>query len=606
MRNRATLLSSIKHTWIHGYLEKAVPFGMPLELEFSLAPDASDSRPWKTTLETPDHPFLNKDIIDFFDETGQASLLILGEPGAGKTITLLNLARILIERAERESNFPVPIILNLSSWTPERSSLVEWVVEELFVQYAVARTLAREFVKQENLLFLFDGLDELPFDSRVECISALNEFRLGFKLTSMIVSCRTHAYEELPLRLQVENAIRIHPLSNEQVDKYLRQSGWGLPDRQEIQNNDILREFSHSPLMLSLMGSVYKDSSVIGDNLTLSENPLDALFDTYVKQMYQQRYIEDYTLEQITHWLSWLGKKMSIYGHVIFYLDQIQPQWLDMSSNEERLYRYGVGAIGGLLCACLFSIVGWMIFISTASTVNIWIGITIGGCIGFLSGSLIATHDLKIVRPFEHLTWSWENAISWSKQGSRSTLKFCLLGSFLGGLVAGIIIEPQVTIIPSLVLGISIGGLGGIVGGLVFGLSSNQPQMRTTPYHSFRLSFKNFFAIGTIFGLLWSVLLSVLFAVFFGVKYGLLLGVGSGTIIGLLFGLLFGGNAVIRHFIIRLVQFRKNYGPLKYITFLNFAANSNYLQQVGGGYIFIHRSLMEYFADHFPSQDNTQ
>jgi hypothetical protein len=36
--------------------------------------------------------------------------------------------------------------------------------------------------------------------------------------------------------------------------------------------------------------------------------------------------------------------------------------------------------------------------------------------------------------------------------------------------------------------------------------------------------------------------------------------------------------------------------PLRYVRFLDHAARLNLLHKVGGGYIFIHRSLQEYFA----------
>jgi len=37
--------------------------------------------------------------------------------------------------------------------------------------------------------------------------------------------------------------------------------------------------------------------------------------------------------------------------------------------------------------------------------------------------------------------------------------------------------------------------------------------------------------------------------------------------------------------------------PLNFVRFLDYAANDlNFLQKVGGGYIFIHRMLLEYFA----------
>jgi hypothetical protein len=36
--------------------------------------------------------------------------------------------------------------------------------------------------------------------------------------------------------------------------------------------------------------------------------------------------------------------------------------------------------------------------------------------------------------------------------------------------------------------------------------------------------------------------------------------------------------------------------PLNYVGFLNYAAERVFLQKVGGGYIFIHRLLLEHFA----------
>jgi hypothetical protein len=42
--------------------------------------------------------------------------LILGKPGGGKTTTLLELAEALIERAEGDSDAPIPVILELSTW----------------------------------------------------------------------------------------------------------------------------------------------------------------------------------------------------------------------------------------------------------------------------------------------------------------------------------------------------------------------------------------------------------------------------------------------------------------------------------------------------------
>jgi len=58
-------------------------------------------------------------IVDVFDEMGQ-NLLVLGEPGSGKTTMLLELARDTIARAEKDSDEPIPVVFNLSSWTDSK------------------------------------------------------------------------------------------------------------------------------------------------------------------------------------------------------------------------------------------------------------------------------------------------------------------------------------------------------------------------------------------------------------------------------------------------------------------------------------------------------
>jgi hypothetical protein len=60
--------------------------------------------------------------------------------------------------------------------------------------------------------------------------------------------------------------------------------------------------------------------------------------------------------------------------------------------------------------------------------------------------------------------------------------------------------------------------------------------------------------------------------------------------------LLAGGKACIRHFMLRLILFKQGYVPWNYARFLDYATKRLFMQKVGGGYIFIHRMLMEHFA----------
>jgi hypothetical protein len=85
---------------------------------------------------------------------------------------------------------------------------------------------------------------------------------------------------------------------------------------------------------------------------------------------------------------------------------------------------------------------------------------------------------------------------------------------------------------------------------------------------------------------------------YFGLRYGL----GCGLIVWLILGLHLGSAYVIEHYALRLMLWLKGYTPLNFVKFLDHCAKLIFLKKVGGGYIFIHRMLLEYFAD-IPTQD---
>jgi hypothetical protein len=70
-------------------------------------------------------------------------------------------------------------------------------------------------------------------------------------------------------------------------------------------------------------------------------------------------------------------------------------------------------------------------------------------------------------------------------------------------------------------------------------------------------------------------------------------------LVGLLGGLVSGVNSGIvclRHLMLRLILWQHKYIPWNLARFLNYATERILLQKVGSGYIFIHRLLLEHFA----------
>ncbi len=69
-----------------------------------------------------------------------------------------------------------------------------------------------------------------------------------------------------------------------------------------------------------------------------------------------------------------------------------------------------------------------------------------------------------------------------------------------------------------------------------------------------------------------------------------------GLLFGLVFGLCGGGLFCLKHLVLRLVLWMTRSAPVNYVRFLDHAVERLFLRKVGGGYIFIHRMLLEYFA----------
>jgi eukaryotic-like serine/threonine-protein kinase len=58
-----------------------------------------------------------------------------------------------------------------------------------------------------------------------------------------------------------------------------------------------------------------------------------------------------------------------------------------------------------------------------------------------------------------------------------------------------------------------------------------------------------------------------------------------------------GGSAVIKHYVGRMTLWLNGHTPFKFVKFLDHCARLILLKKVGGGYIFIRRMLLEYFAE---------
>ncbi|GCE49733.1 NACHT domain-containing protein [Thermosporothrix hazakensis] len=695
-KNRLHLLKRVRSFWIVGVLEHSLHNTPHLALRLKTRPDAIDN-PWQHVIQECAQPSrllpAGTSILHLYDDA-DGSLLLLGEPGAGKTTLLLELASHLLDRAERDASFPAPVVFHLSSWNNRHTTLTAWLITELHEKYQVPRHLGQQWIEHGHILLLLDGLDEVAGPHRAGCIEAINAYQREHGMVPIVVCSRLHEYFALPVRLQLRSAIHVQPLSLEQIDEYLAKAGPNLEAaRTALSNDPMLREIMASPLMLSILTLAYQETPLPELD---QKNSLEAhrthIFSAYVQRMLERRSLDTrYPTSRTIYWLAQLARHMKEHNQTIFYIETLQPDWLQ-NSKWQHIYTFlATRLIGALIGIFVSIIINLLLFTDTP------IDILIDACAGGLLGSLISGSTYQTLR--KRLPYFLHRFIPASDPGKRrglvkgsvwllllyacSCFVFYLVTTFLG---LGFFLHYPLSSMPphilnftltTLLLSIQLPGLGetirpteiirwsrqafttrllnrthgknallisalttliialtfgfmprplldclaqgtavGLSLGLNYwlllavfqGLSSNtlSEEHRATPNQGIHCSIRNSLIVCLVsvitvapVYMFSSVLAHLLYTrtltsheLFLLLPYS----IAQGLAIGILAGLLNGGLACIQHGILRAILTRRGIIPAHFPHFLEYAAERVLLRKVGGGYIFIHRLLLEYFA----------
>ena len=677
------LRDRVQEYWIDGVLRQSLYHEVLILLGKRTMDEVVERSPWKyDAVDLPDRfrNVLPKDytINAVFDATGL--LLILGEPGSGKTTSLLELAAVLINRTKNDPKERIPIVLNLSSWQ-KKQSLEEWIAAELSAKYRVPKSIARAWLTQNYLVPLLDGLDEVQPVNQPDCVMAINAFIETHNPSGLVVCSRLMEYHWLPKKLKLNGAVCIELLSPQDVNNFLAAGGAQLAGLKQAMSSDpVLQELAQTPLMLSIMSLACEgaDGKVLTSHKDDSPQARrEQIFQLYVERMFQRKksITNLFSQDQAIGWLSWLARKMKEQSQSVFMLEEIQPAWLNATS--QRMMYEGVLALSvGLLFSFFLSsfvsvsilydmmllhgvpdLLGVLLFMRITITSyfkwTVGIGVCIwGGCrwvspvkngvmSGLFGGLLFALETVVMGRVF---AWG-SGAGAWEFHIIGGVSCGIFLG-LLGGAGIGLLREIHLVEIIvrqfwkkmisgwkiGLIAGASFGSLGflfqylaqtgenirtglililvfglgcaltfavvfGLIGGFLGEVIDRDKVVNISPNEGIHLSLKNGLKIYGYFGGVVGV----------GVMIGLFLGrepldVASWSFFGLwlsgVFGLKRGGSAVLKHYSLRLILWLTGATPslARFIPFLDHCAKLILLKKVGGGYMFIHRSLLEYFA----------
>jgi NACHT domain len=630
------MIEKVWAIWITGVLQPSLPHDILLDLGLTERP-AMVARTLDLYVQRPDLADQvqapGTQLTDVFERLDRA-LLILGAPGAGKTTLLLTLARDLLIRAARDPEQPIPVVFPLSSWATQQRPFADWLVEALSEQYQVPREIGHTWVARDQILPLLDGLDEVALEHRAACVEAINAFRQEHGLLPLVVCSRVADYEALGLQLRLQGTLVVQPLTRTQVENYLTEVGQPLAAVREALGEDpTLWELLDTPLMLTIMSLAHagKPVGALRASGTL-EARHRALFTAYVNRMFQRRsVITAYARQQTERWLAWMAWQMTQRSQTVFYLERMQPSWLE-TRRQKRLYacvsRLLFGFVTGLLggwIGLIYILASMLIMMVIDPSIELfgtffemrWSGLLIitafsgpcGSIIGLIIGLIkMNKYSNEHIDIVEKLEWSWPLVMEelkklvqdWRKETRRISYHMWIqdivffvvrfVFAFRHGLRT-VISEDQFILNQNILWSAKCavkGTLSGIFYGTVFVLLI---QIILTIVNIILLI--PFLPFGSSASIIYIIQREI------GVR--ILLAILAGMLLGPIFGsigvLRYGGRPYIQHYTLRLIFWYKGVIPREYNRFLDYATSRIFLRKVGGGYIFIHRLLLEHFAN---------
>ncbi len=382
-----------------------------LNLRQEAAPPGVD-RCWDVEVKISHRPSFElpskTSVAKVFDRTG-GKLVILGAAGAGKTTTLLELALVLVSRAQKDLSLPVPVLFELGTWKAESGTIADWSIAQLHFKYGISPAVGKKWLAEQKLLPLLDGLDEVEDRRQDLCIQAINQFVEGeFKPKNLIACSSFEVYKKCQNRFKLQAAVLLKPLTETQIKNYLlearsRELWYSLEKEPE------LLKLAKAPLFLSMMALAYEDILIESwKRLNSAEEQRKYLLNAYIRHQMTGGFSQhlrgkELRQEQIRHWLRWLARRMQQEGIQELLLDKMPVNWLE-TGEQQRMYRFGVKLLGGLI---------WVILglIATLVSGSIW-GLIAGATAAVISALLPGIPAIE--RFVQHLVLWSNGCIPWN------------------------------------------------------------------------------------------------------------------------------------------------------------------------------------------------
>lgn len=533
-------------------------------------------------------------------------LLIIGEPGAGKTTIVLYTALDLL----RDEKHPrLPLILNLASWRSDRD-FEAWYVQNMAQSYNLSPLFAKDLLRRNLIVPVFDGFDEIHEDHRDDCFLNMKAWFGDSRERRLIVCSRKAEYAAAQADAPVYCELEVQPLTLDQIKFALslnaetQRADRALLDA--LGQDEWLCKAVETPFYLNTASYLFGKGEK-----TWADFDFTATDEKGRKREITERFVaEQVPAKQDRRYLRFLAWKMKEENLLVLEMLSLQPDWC----GGRRRYRVDYGLAYGLAMGLIYGLV-------IGLGIVLVYGLVIGLVIGLGIGLVIVLVFRLVIGLGLGVNFFTSEIQSWSWQKFRENWKIELARGLALGLGSGLYIGLVGGLVGDLVGGLVFGLVGGLVGGLGGGFKNagtveSYLLSLPSPYQRFWSTF--LYGFGDNIALVLALLSG-------GISYGYFVAQMAlpefqellysarfwQKILActpLLFILPFLASGFLNHFSLRLTLYLERNIPLRLVTFLDRMSDRRILEDNrrldkkgrklrGASWRFRHKILQDYFAE---------
>jgi hypothetical protein len=438
------------------------------------------------------------ELVEVLARVPTGRLVVLGEPGTGKTMLMVRLVLDLLAR--RDPGGSVPILASVASWNPVEQDLRSWLAGQLMLDHPAlagplagdtpVSTLAAALLASGLILPVLDGLDEIPEEVRGPAVSRINDALWPGE--RVVVTCRGKEYRKavrpeggIEATIRAAAVVELRLLDADDVRRYLHDDAAGpaakarwTPVFEVLGTETPAGEALSTPLMVGLARAIYNPrpgelagtlrdpaKELCSSDLVNRQAVESMLFDAFIPAAYRNDPDDRWKAQDAEKWLVFLAH------HLEQTIGGPDLAWWQLRRAVRRPTFGVLLTLGCLLLVGLASALasGW----GTVLTLEFASGLKLGLVTGMSSGILLGLFVVIWNYLAEPPSWARRSFDETPSRGMRISPVGSILGLGSGvllGLVAALGFGFGYNLKAGLGAGLGLGLMIGYAGVLVAGL----------------------------------------------------------------------------------------------------------------------------------------